>query len=446
MPSKTPEKTYSVSELTALIRQDLENKFPSIWVSGEISNFICSAAGHCYFSLKDGQSVLQAVIFRGNAVRTGLAVVLGLSGDKTLQDRSVWESRINGQKIRLRGGISVYAQRGNYQLIADKIEKLGEGDLARRFEELKRQLKEKGWFDQPKKILPSFPSRIGIITSAQGAALRDILQILRRRWPLTSVVIFPSLVQGDKAAAEIAQGIRVFNRSREVDLIIISRGGGSLEDLWAFNEIEVAKAVYESSLPVVSAVGHEVDFTITDFTADLRAPTPSAAAELAVPDRQDISRRINELEIRLTQSMKTIIRQAGQRFSFCTAERLSSTLRQILVRMKDRLERCSEKKMARDLLSLTVRFDLNLNGLGNRLKHQAENFLKHYSDILNLHSQKLTLLDPFQVLQRGYSVTFDAKTGSVLKDVSGLGEGSRVRSVLASGELISKIEEKRRAH
>lgn len=271
------EKVYKVSELTRQLRGLLEEAFPEVWVLGEMSNFKTHSSGHSYFSLKDEASELRCVMFRS-------------------EGRSLSFTPVDGMKVKSLGRLTVYEKRGYYQLQVLFLIPAGIGELALAFEKMKTRLKTEGLFDEEKKkSLPRFPSRIGVVTSSTGAALRDMLNILRRRWPLLTIVLRAARVQGEGASAEIAQAIDDLNEFGEVDLIIVGRGGGSIEDLWAFNEEVVARAIDHSRLPVVSAVGHEVDFTIADFVSDVRAPTPSAAAEIVVPDKGEILSQLDGL-------------------------------------------------------------------------------------------------------------------------------------------------------
>lgn len=281
-PQKTPKpKIYSVSELTRGIRTLLEGTFPEVWVSGEISNFRSHTSGHFYFSLKDDQAHLSAVMFRGANAKLPFKLEDGL-------------------EVIAHGRITVYEVRGQYQIVVDHIEPKGIGALQLAFEQLKKKLQTEGLFDPAhKRPLPFLPKKIGIVTSETGAAIRDILNILQRRFPSVDVLLVPVLVQGEGAAREIAEGIRILNEREDIDVMIVGRGGGSIEDLWAFNEEIVARAIYNSKIPVISAVGHEIDFTIADFVADVRAPTPSAAAELVVPNRMDLVVQIEKLRHRL---------------------------------------------------------------------------------------------------------------------------------------------------
>jgi len=276
-----PDRVYTVSEVTRLVKLEVENAFPLVWVEGEISNFRSYPSGHIYFTLKDEQCQLQAVMWRSNARLLKFALKDGL-------------------KVICRGRLSVYEARGQYQLMADLIEPKGKGALQLAFEELKEKLKAEGLFDpKHKKPLPLFPKKVGIVTSPRGAAIIDILRTLERRFARLHILIYPAKVQGEGAADEIVEGIDFLGRQPDIDVLIVGRGGGSIEDLWAFNEEKVARAIFRSPIPVISAVGHEVDYTIADFVADIRASTPSVAAEIVIKEEQALVDRIDGLARRL---------------------------------------------------------------------------------------------------------------------------------------------------
>jgi len=284
-----------VADLTRNIRFILEKNFSGVWVEGEISNFKWHTSGHMYFALKDETAQLQCVMFRTDNQNLAFEIEEGLS-------------------VVLYGRVSVYPVRGQYQLYVEKVEPKGLGALQLRFLQLKEKLLKEGLFDEAhKKPIPFLPHRIGVVTSIDGAALRDILQVLARRFPGMPVLVYPVPVQGEGAAEAIAGAVRDLNDFARTDVLIVGRGGGSLEDLWAFNEEVVARAIFESAIPVISAVGHEVDFTIADFVADLRAPTPSAAAELAVPRKEELFLKISDLKARLLKSPKTVLENQLQR-------------------------------------------------------------------------------------------------------------------------------------
>lgn len=374
------EKVYTVREVTRLIKKIIEQGIGFLWVRGEISNFKAHPSGHFYFSLKDEFSQLSCVMFRE-------------------ENRKILFKPENGMELNAYGRIGLYEKQGAYQLYVYDMKPVGMGDLALRFEELKKKLKDEGLFDKEhKKPLPDFPLKIGVITAGSGAAIQDILNILSRRAPYVEVIIKPVRVQGEGAAQELAEAMKEFNEYKDVDLLIVGRGGGSIEDLWAFNEEIVARAIYLSEIPVVSAVGHEIDFTISDFVADLRAPTPSAAAELAVRDKKEILDGINHL----LQTMKRLL--------------------------FNNFEQKSEK-----LKSLTKRYGIArvIDMIRERKQMVDEYERRVISRVSYLYSIKLQIqdglykrlngLDPSAVLGRGYSITRripEMKIVSSIKDIN----------------------------
>lgn len=357
------DKIISVSELTRQIKGVLELGFSNLWVQGEISNFKLHTSGHVYFTLKDESAQISAVMWRSRAAQ--------------LRFRPA-----DGMKVMVRGNITVYEPRGNYQIDCAQIQPLGKGDLQIAFEQLKQKLFEEGLFDENnKKPLPEFPQRIGIVTSPTGAAIRDMISVLSRRFPSIELIIVPVKVQGIGAAEEIAEAINDLNRLALVEVMIIGRGGGSLEDLWAFNEEIVARAVFDSAIPVVSAVGHEVDFSISDFVADLRAPTPSAAAELVVKDKNEVVELIRNFCYTMTGAMNNSIESYKQTIAHLT-QSYSFNKPHDLLRQRsqhiDELHRRLEQNLAHQF-ALTKQLVTSLDG-------------------------RMKSLDPTAVLKRGYSI------------------------------------------
>ncbi|MEK7249223.1 MAG: exodeoxyribonuclease VII large subunit [Bacteroidota bacterium] len=393
---KPERKVLTVTELTKRIKQTLETGFSSVTIEGEISNFKFHSSGHMYFALKDSGATISAVIWRSRVPFLSF----------TPED---------GMKVVATGRITVYEVRGNYQIDITSMRPLGVGELQVAFEKLKRKLAAESLFDEEhKKPLPEFPERIGIVTSETGAALQDMLHILRRRFPAVEVILYPVRVQGAGAGNEIAQAIADFNRFGEVDVLIVGRGGGSLEDLWAFNEEVVARAIYKSKIPIISAVGHEIDFTIADFVSDLRAPTPSAAAELVVRDRfalLDIVRNnwyhISENVQNVVSYRKERIRNLLKSYSF---NRPIDLLRQYSQRV-DELERSMTAGMSH-------RFSM-LNGQSESLRHQ------------------LIALDPHMVLRRGYTIV--RKDGRVVGSYTLLKASDEIEITFHDGTLSSKV-------
>ena len=394
-------KIYTVSEITKEIKLLLEDIFPSICVEGELSNLRTPESGHIYFSLKDEFSQIRCVMFRSAALtlRTGL---------------------LNGMKIRVFGKIGLYERDGNYQLYADKIEPAGMGDLAIKFEQLKKKLRDEGLFDEARKRrLPSFPESLGIITSATGAAIRDIIKVARRRWPSCMLVLNPVRVQGTGAADEIAQAIDEFNDFGGVELLLVGRGGGSMEDLWPFNEETVARAIQRSRIPIVSAVGHEIDFTISDFVADVRAATPSGAVEQILPDRTELGVQI-----------ESIIRRAEENL-IGRVERLRERLRSVQLSYGFR----------RPIDILTQR-----NQSVDELEKRADKSIRHLLEVQRSNAQALTSrlesLNPHRILARGYSISRKLPEGNVLKDSRDVKTGDTVEVRLHKGVINTEVTRK----
>jgi len=372
----------------------------NIWIKGEISNFKHHSSGHIYLTLKDSGAVLKAVMFRNAA--------------NTLKFKPA-----DGTKVLARGRISVYESGGQYQMYIEEMEAEGTGDLYAKFEELKRRLSEEGLFDDAcKKPIPKFPETIGIVTSPTGAAIRDMINVLTRRCPMVKVIIYPCLVQGENAAESIVAGIEYFNTKKKVDVIIAGRGGGSIEDLWAFNEEITARAISASMIPVISAVGHEVDFTISDFVSDLRAPTPSAAAELAVPDILELKRSIDSAKTRMSTLLKGKL-DANIRHLNLISERSGIT----------QFERVIGDK------SQTV--DLLYERLMISYKNKTEILEKQFSAICG----KLSVLSPLAVFERGYCSA--SKDGRMLNSVEDLNTGDIIKLRLTDGEADCTVNERR---
>ncbi len=443
MPPKESEHVYTISELTRNIRALLEQNFGRVWVCGEVSNCRRHSSGHVYFTLKDDQSQLSAVFFRSDAARLRFKLEDGL-------------------QLNVEGRISVYERRGDYQLIASLAEPVGYGALQLAFEQLKKRLGEEGLFDEDrKKPLPRFPQRIGVVTSPTGAAIRDILNVIDRRFSTVEVVIRPSPVQGEGAAEQIAAGIRDLDKWGRVDVIIAGRGGGSLEDLWAFNEEVVARAIYECETPVVSAVGHEIDFTIADFVADLRAPTPSAAAELVVEEREAVIAEIGRLREGLIRSVDARLTGLGHRLELASSsygfrrpldmlvqyDQQLDDLREHLSELQSRrLDDCERRFSTARTRLLAARPDRAMAALGERLAsagrmlfERAANALARREASLAGLADKLDSLSPPAVLARGYSIAYHA--GEILKDSAAAKVGDRINLRLHKGSLVCAVEQ-----
>jgi exodeoxyribonuclease VII large subunit len=391
-------KFLTVTELTELIRATLESRLDAMWVQGEISNFRVPPSGHFYFTLKDDRSQINAVMFRRQGERLRFTPE-------------------NGMAVLCCGRASVYPPRGDLQLYVDDLEPQGHGALYLAFEQLKAKLAAEGLFaPERKRPLPFLPAAIGIVTSDRGAALRDMLRILSDRYPDRRVVVRPVKVQGDGAARDIAQAIAELNRWGSIDVMIVGRGGGSLEDLWAFNEEVVARAIYASRVPVVSAIGHEVDFTIADFVADQRAPTPSAAAEMVMPRKGDLLEQIDVLELQLRKCLEFKLSRAR--------DDLASWVK----RLADPGRRVRENQQRLDELSVDL-----LRRLRERLR-QCRNGLAHQSG-------RLSALSPLAVLERGYSITHKLPDERIVKDSAELVAGDLVRITFAIGKAHCRVEE-----
>lgn len=389
-------KVLTVSELTGRIKSLFENDIllANLWVKGEISNFKQAASGHIYLTLKDNATCIKTVMFRSRA-------------------RFLNFVPENGMAVRVRGYVTVFERDGQYQLYAEEMLPDGAGELHAALELMKKKLASEGLFDLArKKPLPRFPSSIGIVTSPTGAAIRDMLNILTRRWPLVKIYLAPVTVQGETAPQEIARAINLFNRAGVVDLLIVGRGGGSLEELWAFNTEEVARSISSSNIPVISAVGHETDFTIADMVADLRAPTPSAAAEIAVPDRSEIRKNIVVLRVRMIRSVKNQVGQLRQRLFRCRESRVMSRPVTVICDHRRQLIDWHEK----------------------RIRSFAAETVRTAKSRLGLAAGKLDALSPLATLARGYSYTTGGG-GIVLRDASQVSSGDRVTVHLHRGAL-----------
>ena len=437
-------KILTPSSLNRHARSLLENNFPSVWVEGEISNLARPASGHMYFSLKDDTAQLKCAFFRQPA-------------------RGLAESPANGQQVCVRGRLSVYEARGDYQLIVDRLEPAGEGELQRRFEALKKKLDAEGLFAEDRKVaLPAFPLKIGVITSPSGAAIRDIINVLNRRWPLAKIRIYAVPVQGTEAAPAISAALEAANSQNWAELLIVGRGGGSLEDLWAFNEEIVARAIAQSTLPVVSAVGHEVDFSIADFCADLRAPTPSAAAELVSPDGRQLAEAFRHQQARIRRLLEDRLQQCAQGLDYLQKRLQRSHPKEQLILQAENLSGLGNR--------LTRSFENSLQLRSDRLKqtrlslllqspgHRVEQARRHNRDLVqrlglaarsNIRrsglelarlAQTLQAVSPLNTLGRGYSVLRTSETGSHIGTVNQATTGERIRAQLADGSLDCTVD------
>jgi exodeoxyribonuclease VII large subunit len=448
-PTEQTRRVLSVSELTTQVKRLLEKQIGSVWVSGEITNFRAQASGHIYFTLKDAGSQLSCVLFRNESV----------PHRELLKD---------GQKVLLQGEITVYEARGNYQLLVHAVELQGIGALQIKFEQLKQKLAAEGLFaPERKRPLPRYPQRIGLVTSPTGAAIRDVLHVIQRRHPGLEIVLAPCRVQGDGAAEEIAEAIRSLNAFNlqpstfNLELILVTRGGGSLEDLWAFNEEAVARAIFESELPVVSAVGHEIDFTIADFVADFRAATPSAAAEIITEGMfaslEFVTGATGTMNFRARQSVARLreeFENVSQRFSRVHPKRWLDEQTQQLDDLLAEMARSSKQGSrernvgAQNLTTRMLRLRPGqivkqhrdgLRAATKRLREQARHQMANARSLFATQDARLRLLGPEQVLSRGYSITQDAATGEILRDAKLVKPGQRIRTRLKSGEIQSQV-------
>lgn len=417
------DNIFTVSELTHAIKKQLELKFPLVTVKGEISNFKEQASGHLYFTLKDAEAQISSVLFRGST-------------------RGLARMPKGGDQVIVKGEINVYAPRGNYQLIIRELQYAGVGELLLKLHELKNKLQERGWFDKGhKKALPKMPKTIGVVTSPTGAVLQDILNILNRRFAGVHLILNPVKVQGEGAAAEIALAIEQFNRYELADVLIVGRGGGSLEDLWAFNEEIVASAIYHSKIPVISAVGHETDYSIADYVADVRAPTPSAAAEIVIAEKEQHLQHLNQTERRLQQTIHHLLRVYRHQLEGIARQPVFSSPYAVLGNAAQKLDDFSSQLAAAVKSQIEVK-KLRVQGIEQQMKT-----LSPTSKILHLRQKLLQLtahlkaIDPRNLLTKGYAILFHENTNSVIfssKEVS-LEESLSIQ--LHDGKLKAKVYE-----
>ena len=441
MPLIWPPATRTVTELTQEIREKLQGNFSGIWVSGELTECKLASSGHWYFSLKDAGAKLSCVCYRGSAFRLKVKPQDGLA-------------------VQARGSIDVYEPRGVYQFTVEAIEPQGLGALQLAFEKLKQKLEAEGLFSPARKRpLPQHPRRIGLVTSPDGAVIEDMLNVLTRRFPGLHIRLYPALVQGVGAAEQVAAGLRYFSESGWADVVIVGRGGGSLEDLWTFNEEVVARAIFESKVPVISAVGHETDFTIADFTADLRAPTPSAAAELVIGTRQELLdrlladyRRIERLlRFRLAQASDRLNRQGidkaravierrlrrhGQRVDELEAI-LRDRLRRTLILGRERQQKLEARLARTDLRVRFAEAHRRLDAAASHLNELTAARVARYENRRALLTGQLQQLSPLAILERGYAIVEDSR--GIVKDAATVARDAKVRIRLAKGHLAADV-------
>jgi exodeoxyribonuclease VII large subunit len=440
------EKIFKVSELTQLVKLTLESQFASIQVLGEASGVVLASSGHLYFTLKDNAGAMKVVMFRGNLQKSTLGRLE------------------NGQQIIVRGVLSVYPARGEMQIIANDLRLQGIGDIFAALEKLKKAYQEKGYFDpQRKKKLPLLPGRIGVVTSPTGAAVRDIVRILRRRFPGIEIIIYPAKVQGEGAAAEIASGIEYFNNAapdEKVDVLIVGRGGGSYEDLWAFNEAPVIEAIFSSRIPLISAVGHETDFTIADFVADLRAATPSAAAELVVGKKDEFLQRIDFFRHAFMRHMeKRLHEKKSAWFHWLMDSSLADFPGRLLERAQQldnnefalnrlfqqsrigklaRLNLTAQRFAAFDLTALLKNKGWQVENLRMQIGSQFAERLQSRREKIRMLASKLIAMNPENILAKGYSITSDGNQ-RVIKDAAALAADENISIRFARGQVAAKV-------
>ena len=441
--TSSDKEILSISELTSRVREILEDNFPHVWIEGEISNLAQPSSGHIYFSLKDQGAQVRCAMFRG-------------------QKRHLNFSPENGTQVLAKARVSLYEARGDFQLIVESMEAAGEGALRREFERLKKQLATEGLFDEENKLaVPSLPQTIGVITSPTGAAIRDILSVLKRRFALTPVKIFPVAVQGKEAASDIASMINYASKQSQCDVLILSRGGGSLEDLWSFNEEIVARAIADCTIPIVTGVGHETDFTIADFVADHRAATPSAAAEYVSPDSEDWAQTFKGFESRLSYLINNLVKQYEQ-----TLKHLEKRLQHPGRRLQTQAQRVDELEQrlvntintktrhSHALLSTLIaklykntpsnKLDIiksRHSSLTHRLGLAMSQYLKSKQQVLANSSRALDAISPLATLARGYSISKKSPEQTLIKSYRDVSLGDKIETQLKEGRLICNVEQ-----
>jgi exodeoxyribonuclease VII large subunit len=419
-----PDRVYTVSEITQLVRAALEERFPQVWVEGEVSNLHRHQSGHVYFTLKDERSQLRAVLFRSDAAKVRFELKDGL-------------------KVLCRGRLNVYEPRGEYQLVADRAEPKGKGALQLAFEQLKEKLRAEGLFDPGhKKRLPLLPKTVGLVTSPRGAAVHDILHTLERRFASLRVLLYPVKVQGAGAAEEIVEGIDFFARRADVDVLIVGRGGGSIEDLWAFNEEAVARAIFRCPVPVVSAVGHEVDFTIADFVADVRAATPTAAAELVIDTEESFRDRIEQLERRAGQALALFVQDLEHRVDRLAHHRIFQNFRVVLLNLEQRLDDLESRarSVLRDELQRLAAWksaaDLSAERLRGALLRRVQSGDAEWRRL----TAKLDALSPLAVLRKGYALCWRDGGARLVRSIAEVSPGQDLSVSFFKGEFDCRVK------
>ena len=438
------EVAISVSQLNRRARSLLEQGIAKLWVEGEISNIARPASGHVYFSLKDDSAQIRAAFFRQ-------------------RQRGPTLNLKNGDLVLVFGRVSLYEARGDYQLIVEQIEPAGEGALKREFDRLKKKLAAEGLFDEARKQpLPALPARIGIVTSPSGAAVRDVLTVLKRRFPAVPAIVYPAAVQGEAAPGELIAALERAADRDECDVLIVGRGGGSLEDLWAFNDEGLARAIADCPIPIVSAVGHEVDVTIADFVADLRAPTPTAAAELVVPDSTEWSERLTGLASRLARASQRSLETRGQSLDYLSRRlmtlspestlkrqhaalreqtaRLITSIRQTIYQRRHDVQTLRNALLAHSPAVRVERSISRLDALLGRMSVAAHGAVGSRRHRLELAMRELHAVSPLATLERGYAIVLDTDSGKALTDANESAVGRKVRAKLLKGSLLATVE------
>ena len=442
----TSRQILTVTKLNRLARTVLEGEVGMVWLSAEVSNFVCAASGHWYFTLKDNKAQVRAAMFKNT-------------------NRAIRQRPKEGDKILVRASVGLYEPRGDYQLIVEHLESDGEGQLKQQFEALKQKLHSEGLFDPAKKqALPSYIQRIGIVTSSTGAALHDVLTVLKRRSPATEVIVYPSMVQGETASAQLIEALNKANQRNETDVILLTRGGGSLEDLWCFNDEKLAYAIAQSSLPVISAVGHEIDVTIADFVADLRAPTPSAGAELLSQDVKAQQERIVTLYKALVRNTHNVLQQGRHRYQAAVQQlqmvhpsvklqtqsqhidrlqlRLSHQIQARLSHAQQRQQQAISRLQRHDPQQQLGRLQDRTVNLQQRLASAITKQLGNERQRLSSSVQLLQSVSPLSTLARGYSITFDDDTP--ITSITSVDQGQAMTTRVADGEVYSQVTGKRK--
>lgn len=444
MPTPSRPHVYAVSELNKLIKHKLEDLFPFLWISGEISNLRIPSSGHCYFTLKDPYSQLSAVMFR-------------------TQIQSLKFKPEDGLAIIGLGRISVYEPRGSYQVIFEYLEPKGIGGLQIAFEKLKQKLAEEGLFDARHKLqLPVLPKKISVVTSPTGAAIRDFIKVAQRRFANLPLEVVSVAVQGDRAPGEIIHAIRMLNEIKTTDLIVLARGGGSIEDLCAFNDEQVARAIFASKIPIISAIGHETDYTIADFVADLRAPTPSAAAEIAVPAKDDFENQLNEINRKLYQTINNLLKNLKKQINQLVSRikhprrrlqdsrmrlddysiRLLAVFKDSLARKRERVAFRRDRLMHASPLKGVVALKEHVMGVENKIVGALNRLLQDKRAAIVRHAAMLEALHPMAILQRGYSITRSLPDRSIVRCADGVKIDQNLEVLLGKGKLMVTVTKK----